>query len=132
MKRALIALAGAALACESQVSYPDTSIDVAVAAPSDAPALTDPGPATPPPDVPPAMDYAGGDGTPVAGPKSCAKDEDCQGAGNCFMDAPLGCRCAKAPDGQHCVAACQSAADCPQPPGMALICGDDGLCRPER
>ncbi len=66
------------------------------------------------------------------GPISCETEADCQGPGACPEEAALGCTCVSDPMGQKmCVPACETVADCPNPPEVDLICGDQGFCLPE-
>jgi hypothetical protein len=66
------------------------------------------------------------------GPISCETEADCQGPGACPEEAALGCTCVSDPMGQKmCVPACETVADCPNPPDVDLICGDQGFCLPE-
>jgi len=62
------------------------------------------------------------------GPLSCDAQSDCDAAGAC--PSSLGCDCTQTPTGRACVPRCATSSDCPQPPGMALVCGADGLCVP--
>ena len=62
------------------------------------------------------------------GPKSCTTQSDCDVAGAC--PSTFGCACTQTPDGKACVPKCNTSADCPNPPGMTLVCGPDGLCIP--
>ncbi len=79
----------------------------------------------------PGTQYHGSEAGPYGSPKVCSKNEDCEGAGNCFLDAPLGCDCLEAapPQGQVCVPRCKVDVDCPQLLGIALQC-TAGYCRP--
>ena len=66
-----------------------------------------------------------------AGPTPCTVQADCEAAGACPPDAPKGCACSTTPQGTLCIPACDTTADCPEPPDQTLTCGAEGLCRPQ-
>lgn len=66
------------------------------------------------------------------GPVACATQADCEAPGACPPDAALGCACQETLDGTSaCIPTCDTADDCPAPPGTALTCNDAGLCVPQ-
>jgi hypothetical protein len=70
-------------------------------------------------------------GEPQDGPTPCETQADCEAPDACPEDAALGCTCAPDPDGlKLCVPACNTDADCPEPPGMELTCLPEGFCVP--
>jgi len=68
--------------------------------------------------------------TSSGGPVACDDPSDCLAEGACPPDAALGCDCETTPQGDMCVPTCETADDCPSPPGMTLTCSPDGLCVP--
>jgi hypothetical protein len=79
-----------------------------------------------------------GDGEPGPGgdnpPEEDGLGQPCQSDAECACpDLSQGCACAQTPNGQQCIPACQSDADCPpvDPVGNPVRCDtQQGLCRP--
>ena len=63
-------------------------------------------------------------------PPTCTEDADCAGTPPCPAEAPKGCVCVPGPNGNACIPACDTAADCPDIEGVELICLPDGFCGP--
>ena len=75
-----------------------------------------------------AVDCSGGG---EEGPTTCVEEADCDVAGACPPDAALGCSCMADPAGDKaCIPNCVEDEDCPAPPGLTLVCGDDQVCVP--
>lgn len=73
----------------------------------------------------------GGSGGGGTMPAACSTDADCDAPGMCPDGAALGCACVKDPEGNDvCAPECNTAADCPSPPGMTLTCDPGGICVP--
>ncbi|MFN3199256.1 MAG: hypothetical protein ACE366_12715 [Bradymonadia bacterium] len=59
----------------------------------------------------------------------CATNDDCAEA---CPELALGCACGTTPEGQICVPACDTPADCPPPPpGAAPLACSEGVCAPQ-
>ena len=67
-----------------------------------------------------------GAGGGMMGPQPCTSDADCVGA---CPPGSMGCDCHASPMGDVCVPTCQTAADCPELPGMTFDC-NMGVCAP--
>jgi len=84
---------------------------------------------------PPEDGQAGGppNGAPMGGggngPPSCEVEADCIGL--CPAGA-LGCTCANSPHGMICVPICEVDPDCDGLGPMELMCGNGGICVPNR
>jgi len=71
------------------------------------------------------------DGDEPVGPTACTDNSDCQAANACPPEAALGCTCSTTPQGDFCIPSCNTDSDCPDPPDMTLVCGENGSCVPE-
>ncbi len=76
----------------------------------------------------------GGKGLQPSGPKQCTSQETCDAEGGCPVDAALGCSCVEIPQGTSaCIPRCNTDADCPNPPGLALVCEESkNICVPKK
>lgn len=67
------------------------------------------------------------------GPASCSEQADCEAAGACPAESAKGCSCAETPTGMACIPNCSIDDDCPQLPGLNLVCDtQQGICMPQQ